>query len=110
MTTLLPESSFLQNMPQHNAATVPLGRVSSLAVGALHDDWERQVQNLRQLICELLVKNQQLRWALMEMKEHEARYKEGPAQAARFIEHEKSSDPAYSSAMSVHVGQPGTNS
>jgi len=83
MTTLLPKSSFSQNAPvnsvKHNAAAVPLGRVSSLAAKALHDDWERQLQSLRQLICELLVKNQQLRWALMEMKEHELRDKEGPA-------------------------------
>lgn len=75
MTTLLPESSFSQNAAvnsrKHIAAAVPLGRVSNLAGEALHDDWERQVQNLRQLICELLVKNQQLRWALMEMREHE---------------------------------------
>jgi hypothetical protein len=73
--TLLPESSFSQNAPvnsmKHIAAAVPLGRVSNLAAEALHDDWERQVQSLRQLICELLVKNQQLRWALTEMREHE---------------------------------------
>ena len=83
MTTLLPESSFSQNAPinsmKHNATAVPLGRVSSLAAETLHADWERQVQSLRQLICELLVKNQQLRWALMEMKAHELRDKEGPA-------------------------------
>jgi hypothetical protein len=75
MTTLLPESSFSQHGPvnsmKHIAAAVPLGRVSNHAAEVLHDDWERQVQSLRQLICELLLKNQQLRWALTEMREHE---------------------------------------
>jgi hypothetical protein len=83
MTTLLPESSFSQNAPvhsvKHSADAVPLGRVSNLAAEALHDDWEHQVQSLLQLIRELLVKNQQLRWALMEIKEHELRDKECPA-------------------------------
>jgi hypothetical protein len=83
MTILLPESSFSQDAPinsiKHNAAAVSLGRISNLAAEALHDDSERQVQSLCQLICELLVKNQQLRWALMETKEHELRDKEGPA-------------------------------
>ena len=83
MTTLLPESSFSQSAPansvKRNAAAVPLGRVSNIAAEASHDDWERQIQSLRQLICDLLVKNQQLRWALMEMKEHELSDKEGPA-------------------------------
>ena len=83
MTTLLPGSSFSQHAPvnsvKHKAAAVALGRVSNLAAEALHHDWEGQVQSLRQLICELLVKNQQLRWALMEMKEHELRDKEGPS-------------------------------
>jgi hypothetical protein len=82
MATLLPESSFSQNAPinsvMRNAAAVPVGRVSNLAAEALHNDWERQVQSLRQLICELLVKNQQLRWELMEIKEHELRDKEVP--------------------------------
>ena len=91
MTILLPESSFSQdasiNSMKHNATAVPLGRASNLAAEASHDDWERQVQGLRQLICELLVKNQQLRWALMEMKEHELRNKEGPAK------HESSKQP-----------------
>lgn len=77
MTTLLPKSSFSQNAPINsvirNAAAIPVARVSNLEAEALHDDWEGQVQSLRQLICELLVKNQQLRWALMEMKEHEVR-------------------------------------
>lgn len=82
MTTLLPESSSSQNAPldsiKHIAAAVPPGRVSNLATEALHDDWEHQVQSLRQLICELLVKNQQLRWALTEMREHELSAKKGP--------------------------------
>jgi hypothetical protein len=82
MTTLLPESSFSHKAPvksvKHNAAAVPLGRVSNLAAEALHDDWERQFQSLRQLICELLVKNQQLRWALTEMREHELNARKAP--------------------------------
>jgi hypothetical protein len=89
MTTLRPESSFSQNAPvnsvKHNAAEV------------LHDDWERQVQSLRQLICELLVKNQQLRWALREMKEHELRDKEGPAK------HKSSKQPLEESVTRVKV-------
>jgi hypothetical protein len=83
MTTLLPESSFSQdasaNSVKPNAAAIPIGVVSNLAAEALHHDWERQVQSLRQLICDLLVKNQQLRWALMDMKEHELKDKGSPA-------------------------------
>lgn len=83
MTTLLPEGSFSQNAAVNSAkgkaAAVPPGRVSKLAAGALHDDWERQLQSLQQLICELLVKNQQLRWALMEMNEHSLMSKESLA-------------------------------
>ena len=80
MTTLLPESSFSQNAPvnsaKYNAVSVPLSCVSNLAAEALHDDWERQALCLRQLVCELLVKNQQLRWALKEMREHELNARE----------------------------------
>jgi hypothetical protein len=73
--TLVPESSFsqsaLDNSGKGNAAAVPTGLVSNLASLALQDDWERQLHSLRQLICELLVKNQRLRWALFQKKEHE---------------------------------------
>jgi signal transduction histidine kinase len=35
------------------------------------DEWQRRHRSLQQWNCELLIKNQQLRWALIEMKELE---------------------------------------
>jgi hypothetical protein len=73
MTTLLPESSFSQDAPVNSvkrmAVAVPVGRVPNFATEDSHEEWRSRIRSMQQLICELLVKNQQLRWTLMEMKE-----------------------------------------
>jgi hypothetical protein len=81
MTTLLSESSFSQDAPvnagRRAAAVVPVGRVSNSATGDSHEEWQSRLRSLQQLICELLVKNQRLRWALMEIEELDLRKTEG---------------------------------
>jgi hypothetical protein len=83
MTALLPESSFSQDAPVNSVMRmtigVPVGRIVDSASEDSHEEWRGQVRRLQQLVCDLLVENQQLRWALMEMKEHELRDNEGPA-------------------------------
>jgi len=37
-------------------------------VDGLQEEWQARLQGLQEWICELLIKNQQLRMALMEMK------------------------------------------
>jgi len=39
-----------------------------LLVDGLQEEWQARLQGLQEWICELLIKNQQLRMALMEMK------------------------------------------
>jgi hypothetical protein len=79
MTTLLREIPFLLDAPVNSVkrtmVAVPVGCVSNLATENSHEEW--QSRHLQQWICELLIKNQQLRWALMEMKEMEPRKNEG---------------------------------
>ena len=53
------------------AVTVPVGHVSNLATEDSGLALQGQLRSLQQLICELLLKNQELRWALMKMKECE---------------------------------------
>jgi hypothetical protein len=76
MTTLLRESSFSQDAPVNSvkrmAVAVPVGHVSNFATEDSHEEWQSRIRGMQQLVCELLVKNQQLRWALMEMKELES--------------------------------------
>jgi hypothetical protein len=75
MTTLLPESSSSQearvNTMTRVPSAVPVGRSAGFATDDSHEEWQKQLRSLQELICELLVKNQKLRWALMEMKTHE---------------------------------------
>jgi hypothetical protein len=77
MTTLLPESSFSQDAPvnsvEHTAVAVPVSRGPNCATEESHEEWQSQLRSLQQLICELLVGNQRLRWALMEVKGLERR-------------------------------------
>jgi hypothetical protein len=72
MTTLQPESPFSQDAPLNSvkptAVAIPVNRVSNLATDDSREEWQSRLQSLQQWICELLIKNQQLRWALMEMK------------------------------------------
>jgi hypothetical protein len=77
MTTLLLGISFSQdarvNSVKRMAVAVPVGRVSNFATEDSLEEWQNRLRSLQLLICELLVKNQQLRWALREMKELELR-------------------------------------
>jgi hypothetical protein len=57
-------------------AAVPVGRASNLAAEDSAEEWQSQLRSLQQLICALLIKNQQLRWALLERKELESRENE----------------------------------
>jgi hypothetical protein len=69
MTTLpLPANS-----GKRTAVAARVGRSSNLATEDPHEEWQNRLRSLEQLICELLIKNQQLRWALMEMKKLEPR-------------------------------------
>jgi hypothetical protein len=81
MTTLPSGIPFPQDGPVNSdkctAVEVPVGRVSNFATDNPHEEWQSQLRSLQQWICELLIKNQELRWALMEMKEREPRDNEG---------------------------------
>jgi hypothetical protein len=62
---------------ERTVVAVPVGRVSSLATEDSHEESQSRLRRLQQWICELLIKNQQLRRTLMEMKELESRENEG---------------------------------
>jgi hypothetical protein len=72
MSTLPSGTPFSQDPPINSvtraAVTVPLGGVSHAATEDSQEEWQSRLRSLEQWVCELLVKNQQLRWALMEMK------------------------------------------
>jgi hypothetical protein len=76
MTTLPPGISFSQDAPVNSAkratATVPVDRVRNLAAEDSQEEWQTRLRSLEQWICELLIKNQQLRWALMEMEQRKS--------------------------------------
>jgi hypothetical protein len=44
-------------------------RVRNPAAEDSQEEWQTRLRSLEQWICELLIKNQQLRWALMEMEQ-----------------------------------------
>jgi hypothetical protein len=72
MTTLPPGIPFSQDAPVNSAkratVTVPVDRVRNPAAEDSQEEWQTRLRSLEQWICELLIKNQQLRWALMEME------------------------------------------
>jgi hypothetical protein len=86
MTNSSPGDSFSQNGPinplKRMSAAASVHLVFSFAAQESHEEWQSQLQSLQQLICELLVKNQQLRSALMEAKELEVRDSEGSTHKA----------------------------
>jgi hypothetical protein len=65
MTTLPPGIPFSQDAPvnsvKRTVIAVPVGRVSNLATEDSHEEWQSRLRSLQQWICELLIKNQQLR-------------------------------------------------
>ena len=73
MTTLPPGIPFSQDAPVNSATratvTVSVDRVLNPAAEDSQEEWQTQLRSLEQWICELLIKNQQLRWALMEMEQ-----------------------------------------
>ena len=73
MTTLPPGVPFSQDAPvnsaKHDTVTVPVDRVGNPTAEDLQEEWQTRLRSLEQWICELLIKNQQLRWALMEMEQ-----------------------------------------
>jgi hypothetical protein len=81
MTTLPPGIPFSQdarvNSVKRTAVAFPVDRVSNLAREDSPEEWQSWLLSLQQRICELLIKNQQLRWALMEMKKLEPGETEG---------------------------------
>lgn len=56
---------------QTTPAVVSAGCVSNFATEDSQQQWQIRIHSLVEWTCELLIANQQLRWALQEMKEHE---------------------------------------
>jgi hypothetical protein len=81
MTTLPRGIPFSQDTPVNSenriVAAVPAARVSNLATEDSPEEWHSRLRSLQRWICELLIKNQQLRCALMEMKDLVPRENEG---------------------------------
>ena len=73
MTTLPTGIPFSPDAPvnsaTHATVTVPVDRAGNPAAEDSQEEWQTRLQSLEQWICELLIKNQQLRWALMEMEQ-----------------------------------------
>ncbi len=49
------------------------GYPSELSIETLHEEWQCRVRSLQEWICQLLIKNQQLRMALMEAQAKKTR-------------------------------------
>jgi hypothetical protein len=73
-----------QNPPartSRNDAEAMLGLSSALAAGCQRQKWQQEqekewechLRNLRQCLCELLIRNQQLRESLMSASNHQVR-------------------------------------
>ena len=73
MTTLPTGIPFSQDAPvnsaTHATVTVAVDRAGNPAAEGSQEEWQTRLRSLEQWICELLIKNQQLRWALMEMEQ-----------------------------------------
>jgi hypothetical protein len=73
MTTLPPGIPFSKDAPgqlgERTVIAFPVDSVSNLATEDSQEEWQSRLRSLQRWICELLIKNQQLRWSLLEMKE-----------------------------------------
>jgi hypothetical protein len=73
MTTLPPGIPFSQDAPvnpaKHATVTVAVDCVRNPEAEDSQQEWQTRLRSLEQWICELLIKNQQLRWALMEIEQ-----------------------------------------
>lgn len=88
MTTMLPGMSFSQDAPVNSVKRMAIAvsdRRLSDAIEDSHEEWPMMLRCLQQMICELLVMNQQLRWALMEVKEREPSDNEVRSKASEAI-------------------------
>ena len=56
---------------QRPGTIVSVGSPPEWTMEGLPEEWQRRFRSLREWICQLLIKNQQLRMALMEMKGRE---------------------------------------
>lgn len=66
----LPQAGRVAIMPRA-LVTASASSLSESGMEGARDEWQIQLQNLQRLICELLIKNQQLRMTLMEIKASE---------------------------------------
>jgi len=69
MTFQLSRDTFSQaeSIPPIQGMVVT-GYSSEISISDLQEEWQIQLRSLQQWVCQLLIKNQQLRMALMEMK------------------------------------------
>jgi hypothetical protein len=81
MTTSPGEIPFLRdtsvNSVKRIQVAIPVDRFSPLGTGDSLEEWQSQLRGLQQWLCELLIVNQQLRWALKDMKQLEPTETEG---------------------------------
>jgi len=81
MTTLPPGIPFSPDTPVNSVkrieVAISIDRVSTLGTEDSLEEWRSQMRSLQQWLCELLIVNQQLRWALMEIKQLEPTETEG---------------------------------
>jgi hypothetical protein len=75
MMTSPDEIPFLRDTPVSSGKRIQLAisadRFSPLGTEDSLEEWQSQLQSLQQWLCELLIVNQQLRWALKDMKQLE---------------------------------------
>ena len=81
MTTSPAEIPFLRDTPvnlvERIEVAIPVDRFSTLGTKDSLEEWQSQLRGLQQWLCELLIVNQQLRWALKDMKQVESTETEG---------------------------------
>jgi len=81
MTTSPAEIPFLRDTPVNSAkrieVAIPVDCFSPLGTEDSLGEWQSQLRGLQQWLCELLIVNQQLRWALKDMKQLEPTETEG---------------------------------
>jgi hypothetical protein len=85
VATLSSEISSSQDAPvdsvKRTVVATQVGHISNFVTEDSLEEWQSLLRSLQQWICELLIKNQQLRLALMEMKELEP--KAGPTTSTK---------------------------
>jgi hypothetical protein len=72
MTTSPAEIPFLRDTPGNSVkrieVAIPVDHFSLLGTEDSFEEWQNQLRGLQQWLCELLIVNQQLRWALKDVK------------------------------------------